>query len=117
MSEKDSSYVYEKPDKGADIVGKIPQFGIAYLLQSEKDGWAYIESGDVRGFARTDSLLMESDDGLVDKVGEDAFAMAVPMCEKPDNEAYTYTMTTVHEVRADKEYALMIFGHHADDGA
>ena len=108
LSEKDSSYVYEKPDKGADIVGKIPQFGIAYLLQSEKDGWAYIESGDVRGFARTDSLLMESDDGLVDKVGEDAFAMAVPMCEKPDNEAYTYTMTTVHEVRADKEYALMI---------
>ena len=108
LSEEDYSYVYEKPDEGADIVGKIPQFGIAYLLQSEKGDWAYIESGDVRGFARTDGLVKESTGRLIEEVGEGAFVTATPMCEKSDNDAYTYTMTTVQEVRADKEYALMI---------
>ena len=108
LSEADASYVYEKPDFGADTVGKIPQFGIAYLLQSEDNGWAYIESGDVRGFARTDAMQMKNTEGLIDAVGDEAFATAYPLCEKSDNEAYTYTMTTVQEVYAEKEFALMI---------
>ena len=102
--------VMEEPDTDADRVGRIPQFGVAYLLQEEEGGWLYIESGEVRGFVQAGSLKKEDDDdgGLAGIVGDENLAKAKALCEKSDNDAYTHTLTTVQDVTAEKEYAVLI---------
>ena len=101
--------VMEDMKAEADLVGRIPQFGVAYLLQEEEGGWLYIESGDVRGFVQAGSLKKEDGDrGLVGIVGDEYLAKAKALCEKSDNDAYTHTLTTVQDVTAEKEYAVLI---------
>lgn len=48
-------YVREDQDDSARIVGTIPVGGLMYVLEDLGD-WSYVESGDVRGFARTASI-------------------------------------------------------------
>ena len=100
--------VIEEPKTDADRVGRIPRFGVAYLLQEEDDGWIYIESGEVRGFVPAESLKKEGDGGLAGIVGDENLATAKALCEKSDNDAYTHTLTTVQDVTVPKEYAVLI---------
>ncbi len=101
--------VMEDMKADADRVGRIPQFGVAYLLQEEDGGWLYIESGEVRGFVQASSLKKEDGDGgLAGIVGDDNLAKAKALCEKSDNDAYTHTLTTVQDVTTEKEYAVLI---------
>ena len=75
--------VMEEPKTNADMVGRIPQFGVAYLLQEEKNGWLYIESGEVRGFVKAGKLKKEDGEGgLAGIVGDDNLATAKALCEK-----------------------------------
>lgn len=99
--------VYEEMDEQAEVVGKVPYFGLVYILQEEEGGWLYIESGDVRGFLRSSRISTGSyADSVVLEIGEEQFSLGRMQCEKADNSAYTYTHTTVYEVVAQKEYAL-----------
>lgn len=101
--------VMEEPKADADKVGKIPQFGVAYLLQEEKNDWLYIESGEARGFVRAEKLKKEDEEGgLAGIVGDENLAKAKAFCEKSDNDAYTHTLTTVQDVTVPKEYAVLI---------
>lgn len=101
--------VMEEPKTNADRVGRIPQFGVAYLLQEEKNDWLYIESGEVRGFVKAGKLKKEDGEGgLAGIVGDDNLATAKALCEKSDNDAYTHTLTTVQDVTVPKEYAVLI---------
>ena len=101
--------VMEEPKTNADMVGRIPQFGVAYLLQEEKNGWLYIESGEVRGFVKAEKLKKEDGEGgLAGIVGDENLATAKALCEKSDNDAYTHTLTTVQDVMVPKEYAVLI---------
>jgi len=101
--------VMEEPKTNADRVGRIPQFGVAYLLQEEKNEWLYIESGEVRGFVKAGKLKKEDGEGgLPGIVGDDNLATAKALCEKSDNDAYTHTLTTVQDVTVPKEYAVLI---------
>ena len=101
--------VMEEPKADADKVGKIPQFGVAYLLQEEKNDWLYIESGEARGFVRAEKLKKEDEEGgLAGIVGDENLAKAKALCEKSDNDAYTHTLTTVQDVTVPKEYAVLI---------
>ena len=101
--------VMEEPKTNADRVGRIPQFGVAYLLQEEKNDWLYIESGEVRGFVKAGKLKKEDGEGgLAGIVGDDNLATAKALCEKSDNDAYTHTLTTVQDVTIPKEYAVLI---------
>ena len=100
--------VMEEPKTDADRVGRIPRFGVAYLLLEEEDGWIYIESGEVRGFVPAESLKKEEDGGLAGIVGDENLATAKALCEKSDNDAYTHTLTTVQDVTVPKEYAVLI---------
>ena len=105
----DAVDVMEEPEADADKVGRIPPFGVAYFLQEEKNGWMYIESGEVRGFVRAGKLKKEDkEDGLAGIVGDDKLAKAKALCEKSDNNAYTHTLTTVQDVTVPKEYAVLI---------
>lgn len=105
----EAAAVYETPDTGAEIVGEIPYFGIAYVLKEENNQWLYIESGDVRGFIQKEYLADEYyTDILIGAIGEESFQLAQICCEKADNEAFVYTHTTVQEVLVPKQYSLVI---------
>ena len=98
--------IYEEADTHADIVGEIPYFGLAYVLD-EKDGFYYIESGDARGFIPKEDLTIgDYADETVTLMGETAFDGADADVEISDNDAFTYTRTTTQEVLTDKDYAI-----------
>ena len=119
-------YVREDMDESARVVGTIPAGGLLYVLEDLGD-WAYVESGDVRGFASVEALytaeetaaklrdqekaLEEKNDQLVSPLGlleqiQEAHVPAfgdicVPVEE---NGALTYTKATGRDI-LDKEYA------------
>ena len=102
--------VYEKPDSEAKCVGILPYFGIAYILEEVDGTWDYIESGDVRGFVERQYLAHDTKhtEEVLEAIGEEAFETGRMLCEKADNEAFTFTHTTVYEVVAPKQYALTV---------
>ena len=98
--------IYEAPDVSSGIVGEIPYFGLAYVLD-EKDGFYYIESGDARGFIqKSDLTIGDYADETVDLLGESSFEEGAADVEIPDNAAFTYTKTTTQDVISDKDYAI-----------
>ncbi len=61
--------VFESKTYDAREIGKLPENGLAYMLKSENNGWAYIESGRVRGFVRTENLYIDDEaDHLLDEL-------------------------------------------------
>ncbi len=102
--------VYEDTH-GTREVGWLPWFSLAFVLEETSDEWLYIESDEVRGFARREDL---SDTGyasrMLDEIGEESFPCGISLCEKSDNGAYTYRKTTVYDVLAEKEYAIFLAG-------
>ena len=103
-------YAFEKPDDTSKKVGVLPYFSAVYILEEEEgDAWAYIESGDVRGFVKTKWLSKDSfAQETLDAVGDSALAEGILLCEKADNAAYTYTHTTVQDVLAKKKYGVTL---------
>ena len=103
-------YAFEKPDDTSKKVGVLPYFSAVNILEEEEgDAWAYIESGDVRGFVKTKWLSKDSfAQETLAAVGDSAFAEGILLCEKADNEAYTYTHTTVQDVLAEKKYGVTL---------
>lgn len=49
--------VREKPGTSYNIIGKLPKDAYC-IVKSVSDGWAYIESGEVSGYASCDYLIM-----------------------------------------------------------
>ena len=102
------TFAYEKDDDFARKVGEIPYGGVVCILK-EKDGWCYIESGAIRGFVPESDLTKgESAESLVDLIGEKALTQGELLCERADNEAFTYTKTTTYPVVARKVYAMSL---------
>ncbi len=100
--------VYSATEDNPKIVGILPYFSVAYVLEDDlDDNWLYVESGDLRGFVKKDDLAdPEYSEALVESIGEENFSSGVMTCEKADNEAFLYTKTTVYDVIAEKEYAV-----------
>lgn len=51
--------IYEEQDEDSRAVGSLQEDGLCYVLKQE-DGWAYVESGVVRGFVREDRLFLDA---------------------------------------------------------
>ncbi len=88
--------VYENMDEKADVIGEMPKGATCCILE-EEDGWAYIESADVRGFVKRE---------LISLSGEDTGVYAVSLVDSSENEAYTYTRTTTNKVVTDTVYGI-----------
>lgn len=119
-------YVREDQDDSARVVGTIPVGGLMYVLEDLGD-WSYVESGDVRGFARTSSIYnreqtskkleeAEKQVGSAEQVLSPLALLVqireayVPefgsLCIPPEeNNALTFTKATGRSV-AEKEYAF-----------
>ena len=105
-SEKGAS-VYEKKSDDAREVGELEYYGLAYILDDAGDGWYYIESGNVRGFIRAEDVVSdETAERIVKVKGVDELPLARLIVARTENEAFTYTHTTVQDVMASKVYAI-----------
>ena len=99
--------VYEKKSDDAREVGELEYYGLAYILDDAGDGWYYIESGNVRGFIRAEEVVAdETAERIVKVKGLDELPLARLIVARTENEAFTYTHTTVQDVMASKVYAI-----------
>ncbi len=107
VSSTDGAKVYEEKSEDAKVVGEFEYYGLCYILDDAGDGWYYIESGNVRGFIRSEDVKTDEIAERIVKVkGLDELPEARLMAARTENEAYTYTHTTVQEVMAEKQYAI-----------
>ena len=84
--------------KGTDsrIVGTLSRGALCYVLADENQEWIYIESGDVRGFVKSEYIDFSAGvDSRVEESGEEAFAVAEQIIAPKENRACYYTMTSV----------------------
>lgn len=78
--------------------GILSEGSLCYILEDTKDGWYYVESGDVRGFVEADQLLTgEEARQEIETKGEEAFSLAEKCIEPEDNPALYYTLASIKE--------------------
>lgn len=107
VAKEDDIQVYEEKDDTKRAVGTLKKDGLCYVLKDEEDGWSYIESGVVRGFVKTDSLLTGDEAKVfVEEKKEENLTYAQALVDPFDNLALTYTKTTTRQTVVDKVYAI-----------
>ena len=105
-------------------VGEIFQDGLLYILKEEKNGWLYVESGNVRGFVKESELytgdaaqvLLDGYQKQAKKAAKKAkttytgiegtAALAKATVPANENQAFTHIRATVNQTLAAKTYAL-----------
>lgn len=110
-----------KEDKNIDsrTVGIIPSGGLCYILEDKDQDWIYIESGDVRGFVESRSIVSGKDvSKAVEEKGEQEYSLAKENVKPEENMAYYYTLTSTQpgipsgEIRKSMiEYAAQFIGN------
>ena len=121
---KEELSIVEEMKDGAKEVGKLSKDGVCYILQEENDGWLFVESGDVRGFVKTEQVILGDEaDQIVQKLTEEAkkeakeqkktykgiaklLTEATPSVPESENGAFFHTRSTVKQTVVDKVYAL-----------
>ncbi len=87
--------VMEDKDEESRVIGVLPQGGLCFILEDEKEEWIYIESGDVRGFVKKNSIQFGEDvTEQVKEKQEDTFLLAEEKVKAEENEACYYTLTS-----------------------
>ena len=113
---KNRKAVYTGKEEGAKVVGAAEGDTLVFILEKAKD-WCFVESGYVRGFARTSDLdtgdaaktEMKKQDAWQKKYPDatkDPFGHIKPRIGHMSNPAFDYTRTTTMETLAEKRYAL-----------
>ena len=116
----DKTYAYAKVDTklnvresgstSARIVGTLPAKALCFVIADADQEWVYIESGDVRGFVRTD-YLQQGKEALeyVTSTGEDQMKLADQIIDPSENEAFNYKKETVYEVKTTTGNGIITF--------
>ena len=86
--------IREGADEDARVIGTLPQGGLCYVLADKNAPWVYVESGDVRGFVKRSTLLMNMTATVMAK-GESSYKLAAERVQPAANKACYYTLTSV----------------------
>ena len=120
FAQVDKAYAYAKVDTrlnvresgstSARIVGTLPAKALCFVIADADHEWVYIESGDVRGFVRTD-YLQQGKEALeyVTGTGEDQMKLADQVIDPSENEAFPYKKETVYEVKTSTGNGIITF--------
>lgn len=102
LSNTEGLNVREEKDTESRIVGKLNKDGICFVLADRDEEWTFVESGDVRGFVKSEYLIQgrEAKEAVKEK-GEATFPLASELIEPKDNKSCYYTFTSVTEADAD----------------
>ena len=114
---KENLTVYSACSQDADAVGSLEEGGLCYILQ-EKGDWLYIESGNVRGYILSASLVGEKTadyiyEALKEKAAEEnkdvreEADLAEESCLWYENTAYADYRGTTENPVIEKTYALV----------
>lgn len=99
--------IREEQEESSAVVGTLAEGGLCYILENAGAEWIYVESGSVRGFIFADDIETgEAAEAAVKKNGEEDMELAVSRMQYSENDAMTYTHTTVYPVIADKVYGI-----------
>ena len=100
--------IREAQDVESREIGKIEKGGLCFIIKDISNSeWAYVESGKVRGFVKTEYLTMgEEAIAVVNDKAEGNMVLAVSSISPADNKALTYIRETVYETRIEKAYAI-----------
>ena len=91
-----SAWIYEYPRSSSRYVGDVASGSLVYVLKDLGDGWYFIESGDVRGFAKKDVLLCgDSARQIVSDLGEENAPLAEELVDPEENRSIYYTLLSV----------------------
>ena len=120
FAQVDKAYAYAKVDTrlnvresgstSARIVGTLPAKALCFVIADADQEWVYIESGDIRGFVRTD-YLQQGKEALeyVTGTGEDQMKLADQVIDPSENEAFPYKKETVYEVKTSTGNGIITF--------
>lgn len=90
--------ILEEMSEDAREIGHMTQGDLCYVLLQTDDKWAYVESGNVRGFTPLIDLTTgAAGKKIVQEKGEADMETAVEYVEPADNAALYYTLTSVQE--------------------
>ncbi|MDO5426092.1 MAG: C40 family peptidase [Eubacteriales bacterium] len=119
VSKADSLNIREQAGTDARIVGRLPKGGLCCVLEDVNPEWAYVESGNVRGFVSSRYLIRSSAAAqIVAETGAAAMPRAKVQIVPEENAAWYYTITSAGEDSAAEtiraamvEYALQFVGN------
>lgn len=84
--------IRDRKDTSGETVGTLKEGGLMQVLLDEGD-WLYVESRDVRGFARKEDVRYGGDvDSEVEESGTGTYAKAEEKMDPKDNRALYYSM-------------------------
>lgn len=107
LSKRRNLQIYEEKSVKSRTVGELEKNGLCYILEEDEKGWVYIESGDVRGFVRSKSLLTgKKANSYVKKKKAKNLEQADCLVSPLKNKAWTYTKTTAQKTVVKKVYAI-----------
>ncbi len=125
LTKKANVNVREGMSSDAQVVGLLPENGICFILADDlEDGWAFVESGSVRGFVKKEYLTTgtEAESTVAAKGGwtdeqEKEYQDALTAYESAkeantdkdnteQNEAYTQAKETLDSLKEDRSSAL-----------
>ena len=90
--------ILEEMSENAREIGHMTQGDLCYVLLQTDDKWAYVESGNVRGFTPLVDLTTGSaGKKIVQERGEADMETAVEYVAPADNAALYYTLNSVHD--------------------
>lgn len=85
-------------EKDSQAAGILKEGGICYVLADDKAEEIYVESGDVRGFVKRSSLLLDDEaETALQESGEEARPLAEEQMEPEENPVLYYTFTSIKE--------------------
>lgn len=107
LAKEDNTRVYGNYGFSGKPVGIMNQDDICYVLEI-KGNWAYIESGNVRGFVKSNAIDISSmTNWKIRLKGEPTFTKAKALVDPNDNPAWTFAKVTSGKTLVDKAYAIV----------
>lgn len=107
LSRRKNLEIYEEKSVKSRPVGELERNGLCFILEEDEKGWVYIESGEVRGFVKSKSLLTgKKAKSYVKRKKEKNLSTADCLISPMKNKAWTYTKTTAQKTVVKKVYAI-----------
>ena len=95
---KEDTSVREECAEDARETGLLYEGNLAYVIEDAGDGWLFVESGDVRGFARAEDLdSSAAAQKTIEETGEDSLSTALELIRPEDNKSTYYSINSIKE--------------------
>ena len=94
---KNAVCITENKDEITRIIGILPENGLAFCIL-EEDGWYYVESGDVRGFAKMENF--RSKETSEQEAQLEKYPLAQEKIDPTENQNLYYSFASVQEGNA-----------------